>query len=479
MLLAAALLAKHCFDSSKAETRAQASSDGLNTYHYDLVFRPDEGTLSVTLTLDFTNRTEDTLSEIVLRTWAGAYASEDTSPAAIEETYDACYPNGFSAGDIRLEGVWWNGQIADAAFSDDARTVLSVLIDPLEPGKNGQLLMHCELIIPHCAHRFGTDGSTWLLGNALPILSVWQDGAWRDDAYSAIGEPFISECANYEVTLIAPAGYVCASGADDSSEKTADGRIRYTIQGSAMRDFALALSDTWHTAQKTVNGIRITAYAGGRDAAKRMAGYAAQALKIYNRLYGDYAYDQLTICAADFPLGGMSYPGLILIGEAQTSEEEADSLELLIAHEAAHQWFGALVGNDQTTDAWQDEALCEHAMLCYAREKYGSSAYENLRLLRVEAPVREKIGQAVTPGAPISYFGSWQTYSTVVYGRGAALLVALEEMTDGKLDEMLHDYCDVYAFKLASREDFERFFSEQSGMDILPLMQDYLDTYGY
>ena len=479
LLLVGVLLAWILWPRAAAQTRAQAYRDGLDTYRYDLVFRPEQSTMAVTLTLDYTNRTGDTLQELVLRTWAGAYASEDTSPAAIEEVYDACYPNGFSAGGVRLEGVWWNDRVVQASFADAAQTVLHVPVGSLVPGVSGRLLLRCELTVPRCAHRFGTDGAVWQFGNALPILSVWENGAWREDAYCAVGDPFVSDCSNYEVTLVAPAGYVCVASAKPSVKTMADGRMRYTMQGDAMRDFAFALSASWQTAQKSVNGVTVTAHAGDQKAAGRAAGYAAEALKTYARLYGAYAYDQLTVCEVDFPLGGMEYPGLIFIGRDWMAESQADSLELMLAHETAHQWFYALVGSDQVTDAWQDEALCEYAMLRYAREKYGANAYENLRILRVDAPMREKINQTVTPGSPISYFGSLQTYATVVYGRGAALPLALDEMTGGQMDKLLREYCDAFAFKRASRADFEQFFTDRSGLDITPLMRDYLDTYGY
>lgn len=362
LLLVGVLLAWILWPRAAAQTRAQAYRDGLDTYRYDLVFRPEQSTLAVTLTLDYTNRTGDTLQELVLRTWAGAYADEETSPAAIEEVYDACYPNGFSPGGIRLEGVWWNDQVVQASFADAAQTVLHVPVGSLAPGVSGRLLLRCELTVPRCAHRFGTDGAVWQFGNALPILSVWENGAWRTDAYCAVGDPFISDCSNYEVTLVAPAGYVCVASAKPSVKTMADGRMRYTMQGDAMRDFAFALSASWPDGTKSVNGVTVTAHAGDQKAAGRAAGYAAEALKTYARLYGAYAYDQLTVCEVDFPLGGMEYPGLIFIGRDWMAESQADSLELMLAHETAHQWFYALVGSDQVTDAWQDEALCEYAM---------------------------------------------------------------------------------------------------------------------
>lgn len=461
-----------------AGSRAQAQSDRLNAYRYDLVFRPDDNTLAVTMTLDYTNHTGAALHELVLRTWAGAYANEDTSPAAIDELYDACYPQGFSAGDIQLAGVWWNDALVTAQFDDQARTVLRVPIGTLEDGGQGQLLLRCELTIPSCAHRFGIDGTVWRFGNALPILAVWQNGAWRTDEYYAIGEPFVSECANYSVVLITPAGFSCAAGASTHMEMLEDGRIRYTMQASAMRDFSFALSQQWQQAQKKTNGVVVTAYAASKEEAERAAGYAADALHIYASLYGDYAYAQLTVCALDYALEAASYPGIIFVDAACLVQQQDDALALLLAHETAHQWFYALVGSDQVNDAWQDEALCEYALLRYTQKKYGSAAYDNLRILRVDAPMREKIGQIVTAGAPLSYFGSWQVYDTVVRGRGAALLLALDALTGG-MDDILHAYCEQFAFMLVSREDFEHFVCQYSGMDIAPLMQDYLDTYGY
>ena len=67
LLLVGVLLAWILWPRAAAQTRAQAYREGLDTYRYDLVFRPEQSTLAVTLTLDYTNRTGDTLQELVLR----------------------------------------------------------------------------------------------------------------------------------------------------------------------------------------------------------------------------------------------------------------------------------------------------------------------------------------------------------------------------------------------------------------------------
>ncbi len=452
--------------------RAQKASEGLSEYAFDLKFLPDEGLLSVTMTLTYTNDTGDTLQSLLLRTWANAYRSAETSPAAIDELYDDCYPNGFSTGSLTLDGIWWNDlPVNNWQYLDDAQTALSIPVGGLSPGESGTLLLRCRILIPECAHRFGHSQGVWQFGNALPILSVYEDGAWRQDAYCAIGDPFVSECANYTVSLSLPDGWQCAA----ATKVKKDGSI-LRMRALAVRDFTFALSQNWQSATKKANGVTVTAYASTKDGAMRAAKYGTRTIKTYASLYGDYAWDQLTICEADFPLGGMEYPCFILADKKYFYDDWADTLELLLAHETAHQWFYSLVGSDQFHSPWQDEALCEYAALRYVKTHYGQSAYERIKYSQVDAPMQEKILSPVTPGSPIDHFGSYSDYSAVVYGRGAALIFAIEEMT-GKTDDFLRAYCDRYAFCLASRNDFETYLNEWSGMDLSPLILDYIDTY--
>lgn len=452
--------------------RAQQASEGLNEYTFDLKFLPEEKLLNVTMTLSYTNNTGDTLQSLLLRTWANAYQSEEISPAAIDELYDVCYPNGFSAGFVTLDGIWWNDQfISDWQYLDSAQTALSIPVDDLAPGASGTLLLRCRMQIPECAHRFGYSQGVWQFGNALPILSVYEDHAWRQDDYCAIGDPFVSECANYTVTLSLPDDWQCAA----SAQVKKDGDL-LRMRALSVRDFAFALSQSWQSATANANGVTVTAFASTQNSAKRAAKYGAKALETYGKLYGDYAWEQLTICEADFPLGGMEYPCFILADKKYFYDDWADTLELLLAHETAHQWFYALVGSDQFNSPWQDEALSEYAMLRYVKARYGQAAYESLKYSHVDAPMQEKILSPVTPGSPIDYFGNYSDYAAVVYGRGAALMVAIEEMT-GRADDFLRAYCEQYAFGYISQKDFQSFLNAWSGMDLSPLILDYIDTY--
>ena len=252
------------------------------------------------------------------------------------------------------------------------------------------------------------------------------------------------------------------------------GAWRGGIRGA--RDAALCVSPDYKVAHGTAAGTPVYVYAKDEAGAKRALASAQKALETFAGLFGPYPYPCLSVCSADFPFGGMEYPALCLISRETFRESEADTLDLTVAHETAHQWFYGLVGSDQAREPWQDEALCEYAMLRYVRARYGQGSFETLKYYRVNMPMRENIPGSLTPGSPIDYFDSLADYSAVVYGRGTALVLALDQMLPGGVDAFLKAYAEAFAYGYASRAQFEAFLNRYAGLDLSPLLLDYLDT---
>lgn len=454
-----------------ASAELSATAQGLDDVRVIAALDPDARTLTFTQEMTLTNRTGQDQSAVVLRSWSGAYASEETSPCASEELYYDCYGAAFSPGGLSVDSAALNGEPAAWTWLDTASTVLSVPAQwPADATVT--LTLECTVTIPECAGRFGYAEGVFMLGNVFPVAAVWQDGAWRTDAYAAIGDPFMSECANWQVTLRLPDEYEVAASAHGTRGK--DGI--YAFEGLALRDFALVVSRDFTCVQGMAEGVLITAYARSKADAELMLRYAAQAMASYAKRWGAYAYPTFTLAEAVFPYGGMEYPGLVMIG-SDVLQSGGQVLEYTVAHETAHQWWAVMVGSDGWFDPWQDEALCEYAWLDYVGDWYGPADRSQMAFDRVETAMRITIPGGVTPGSPIDYFSDLTQYSRIVYQRGAAFWCAMElHLGKDGLDAMLRDYQARFRFRNATRAELTALISRHAGMDMSGLMLDYLDT---
>ena len=452
------------------------ASAGLDSITVDAVFEPDSRLVSVEQVMTLRNRTGQTQDSVVLRSYSGAYLKESTSPAALEEIAETCYPSGFNAGGAVFSALSVNGKSVARTFLDDACTVLSLPVEGgWAAGADVTVRLVYEAAIPECASRFGESSGIWALGNLFPTLAVWEDGAWRTDAYSRIGDPFLSDCANWTVRLTAPRSYTAAASAYGEPVTLGDSRV-WTWRAQAVRDFAVTLSEEYQAAQGMAGDVLVTAYAKDGSAARTLMKAACKAVEVFGTHYGTLDYPCLTVAEVDFPFGGMEYPQLVFIGSS-TVTAGGSSLELTVAHEAAHQWWYALIGSDSVNQPWQDESLAEYAMLDYIGAVYGADDRESYRRDVIEAALTTRVDALVTSGSPITYFGSLSDYTTVVYRRGAALWTALENLLGKEeLDRFLTAYHTAYRFQSASRQDLTELLQSVTGRDVTALITDYLDV---
>ena len=207
---------------------------------YDVTLRlnGEDNTLAISETLTFRNDTGDTLGSLGLRTWLNAFETEETSPAALEELYDACYPEGFSPGYLTVYDVLWNGERAAYRYENGDRTFMTVDIPALAPDGEGTLTLRCVAKIPLCAYRTGYTQGQWRLCNVIPILSLYENGDWRREEYAPIGDPFVGACGDFTVTLYAPEG--CAAACSAYLEKGRDGAWRGSARGDSFLKLRMA-----------------------------------------------------------------------------------------------------------------------------------------------------------------------------------------------------------------------------------------------
>lgn len=460
---------KGCSDRNAAikarQTRLSEAAEGLNRYDIEITVLPDENRIDISEEVLFTNRTEESLKDVVFRTWSGAFSSEETSPAAIEEVFGETYGTVFSPGGIEILDVQINDEQAAFCFEDSACTVLNVKGKEIAPGETVKIGISLSLTVPECDYRFGKANGMWQLGNFIPLLDIWENGDWVRNDYYPIGDPFRSECANFSLKVTLPEEYtlLCSAPMDGK-----DGVWTGSLQ--AARDIALVIGKDLAIEEADVNGIRVITAAREEDEAERILPLAEEALRTLEELYGPYPYPALILVSCSLPADGMAYPALIMLGNR--SRLNGEELEIAVARQCAQQWFSVLVGTNGYAHPWQDEAVCEFAMLSCMEALHGIDYKQYLIRSRVEAAQQENILFSVTPGSPIDYFTYLTDYTSVVYDRGCGVLLSCDLMTDGGMNGFLRHYCEVYAFKEAARDDFEELLNTFTGMDLKPLLED-------
>ncbi len=176
--------------------------------------------------------------------------------------------------------------------------------------------------------------------------------AFGPDAH---GEPFVTPVSpRVEVSVSSDRKLVWAT----SGRRTRKlGPKTFTYVATDVRDFNIAASPKWTaTIGTSKNGkTRIYAYTA-KGGGRRLVNLAREELARYTSKTGvPYPHDTYRIAETGGGLA-MESPALIWIPASRPASDHP----YLVSHETAHQWFYSTVGNDQSTDAFADEALADY-----------------------------------------------------------------------------------------------------------------------
>lgn len=283
--------------------------------------------------------------------------------------------------------------------------------------------------------RWGSTGRTAWWGSGHPLLA-WEHGTgWqRGSSGSTPGEYAVSEVARYDVTVWAPPGdRVLISGVVPTEQ--VDGRVH--ASNVLARDVSVAVG-TFAERPGMVDGVPVTAAVSVDTTADPafLLTESVRAVRELARLLGPYPYQALTVVALpSLSSGGIEYPGGFFTGPALNRR--------MISHEAAHQWFYGLVGDDQSRDPWLDESLASYAQALADGQP---------------TPDQRALAHPGRVGAPMAEFeGKPREYVATVYGKGAAVLLAARADAGAReFDAALRCYVNAGAWRVAVPGDLER-----------------------
>lgn len=457
-------------------------SKNLTSYAISATFDDEKKQISASEKIVYVNSTGENLEYICLHLYARAFRQD-----AIIKPYSAlnvatCFPNGLSYGDIEILGVKVDGKTKDFQLVGEDEDILKIAFGfVLSKNEKVDILIDFLLTIPNSTHRLGYFENNVNLGNWYPIVCTYIDGKFDMTPYYSTGDPFVSDIANYEVELIYPSKYILSSSGASTYEEMGE-IIKTKITAKAIRDFALCLSSSSKMIQATVGEIQIT-YVGysSDENLEACLEISKDAVTYFNDRFGKFPYQTLTVVKTPFVFGGMEYPSVVFISDSIEDETE---YKKVIVHEIAHQWWYAVVGNNESKEAWLDESISEYSTALFfgANEKYGLSYDEfvdnalSSYLLYVDVieTIRGEVNTKMN--LPVHEYQNDYEYSYMVYVKGVIMFDSLRTAVgEKKLIAGLRKYYQENKFKIASKDDFYSAFKSACHQDLENFFEGYLN----
>jgi hypothetical protein len=355
-------------------------------------------------------------------------------------------------------------------YTLDGHRLTIALPQPLAPGAATNLSLGYSLDLPWKSSEgtFGYRSNQVNLTNWFPFIVPF-DGDWLLHDPSTYGEYLVYDAADFEVhVMVNDEGVVLAASAPGEVDGNS---THYYLE--AARTFAISASDSYQVDESAVGPVLIRAYSfpGHENANDAVVWMATQSIGLYQVKFAPYPYTSLSIVEMELQ-DGQEFDGLVFLASKYYSDYGGTAKSNLVSigtHEISHQWWFGLVGSDQASEPWLDEALAvysERIFYEYNHPGYGDWWW-NFRV--------NFFGPEGYVDQGVYGFGTFRSYVNAVYLNGAKFLDELRtRMGDEAFFDFLQDYAQSYARGRATASDFFTVLRRHADQDFSDITASYM-----
>ena len=232
---------------------------------------------------------------------------------------------------------------------------------------------------------------------------------------------------------------------------------------------------------------------------KAVAADMSSSMEFYTNLFGAPAMKHVTVAPIPGTFG-QGFPGLVYLSTIayldpgdrpaalRSAREQVFFSDLIVPHEAAHQWWGAVVNIETNTDAWLLEGLANYSALLWLEKKKGPKEVQTI-LDRYRDELLDNASGKGTPDSagPIVWGDRLMNseipdaWRAVTYAKGTWILHMLRKrLGDERFLSMLAELRKRYEFKVLTTEGFRALAVEfrAKGMSA-ETMENFFDNWVY
>jgi aminopeptidase N len=321
--------------------------------------------------------------------------------------------------------------------------------------------------------KMDPSGHPWINTACEDIgASVWwpNKDQWRD------------EVENMEISVEIPNDLVDVSNGKFAGKKDLgdgytrwDWMVHYPINSY---DVSLNIGNYQHFSDQLGNlPLDFYALPEDLDKAKKQFMQAKGMLEAFQHYFGEYPFIKDGYKLIQVPYSGMEHQSAVTYGNHfangylerdWTGVGISPRFDFIIIHESAHEWFGNSITAQDRSDMWIHEGWATYLECLYVEYMYGKEdglKYTNAYKKKVQnkEPIITKRGINGTPPQD-EYF------------KGALFINTLRSVVndDERWFKLIHDFYQHFKYQNIMTEDVAAYFSQQTGMNLTPVFDQYL-----
>jgi aminopeptidase N len=227
------------------------------------------------------------------------------------------------------------------------------------------------------------------------------------------------------------------------------------------------------------DGVPHVAYVRARDTANAAVSLSLvpRMRRTFEQLYGSYPFEKVGYMSTT--KGAMEHQTMIALNTQIVARR--DTVNLVAAHELAHQWFGDLVSPQDFRYAWLTEAFATYNESAWLEELFGYPRY----LIAQRQNASQYIGtvsrsEGVLPLEDFSRAAPSSNYPATIYQKGAVVVGMLRTVLgDSLFYGALRSYLANHAYGGATTTDFFAAVEAFTGMNLEKFRSEWIQQPGW